>query len=142
MDESDQSEVREPVTVQGAGNPGANADLDTLRAWMREQGVSAISVAFNGYGDEGSVYPEDSKPEDAFERSILGLPVEEFIRGLTYDLLSTFYDGWQDNDGSGGAVEFTPDGARIRFGWRELVSQPDLVLSPPDDPAKEDGPGL
>ncbi len=131
---SDSARPTEPV-------PGNFGDLDTLRAWMREQNVSSLGVAFNGFGDEGSVYGVESEPEDAFERSISGRELEEFVCGLASDMLAEFYSGWQDNDGSGGAIEFTPDGARIEFGWRELVAQPDLVVGGPKERAEEVQPG-
>jgi hypothetical protein len=86
-------------------------------------GITSVTIEFNGYGDEGQIedtqyFIDENETTPAidtllFVRQGIGsapeaepIELEDAMDELLYDLLSTHYCGWQDNEGSYGEFTF------------------------------------
>ena len=77
---------------------GTRMSRDELREQLRELGVEAVTVEYNGSGDDGQI--EDPQFGSVDVSSPLTAAVWEFF----YLLLDELYSGWEDNNGAFGQL--------------------------------------
>ena len=121
--------------MNGPSRPRALDDyhkalLGKVVEFLASTDLEKIVVEFNGYGDQGQI--EDPRLYGPDEAVRVKPETFDWLRSSLHEVIDatvdSTYGDWQSNIGGSGDFEVSRFGARLDFGWREEVVEPEEPL--------------